>query len=162
MRGFTLIEIVISVAILAGLLSVTIPFFRDFRLNQEIEQTAQTLKTDIRFAQSRALGGVKDTICASSDTLIGWYVRIEGNGYKVLFRCLGVPEFENKSITLPAGMSLGSSIDPNGLLFRPVNKNVAMIDSGGTVSGLLSDVTFTLAKGSKTATVTIRRTGDIL
>lgn len=158
-RGFTLLELVVSIAILSVILTITVPFFRDFRANQELEQTAKTLVTDLRLAQSKAFAGVKD--CgASTEILTGWLVSFSLSSYTITVRC-GSTIGAGRIISLPSSMTLTTNIGSNSILFQPNNKEVALITSSGAITALPSDAIITLTKGAKTATVSVRKTGDI-
>lgn len=158
MRGFTLIELLVALSIASIILGLSITSFADFQSGQELRQAAETLKTNLRLAQNQALSGVKN---CSSGTLVGWYVAPQANAYTIASRCFtssGTP----RTVTLASGITLTTTnIGANSVLFRPINKDVALIDGGGSVSELTSDVGFTLTKGSQSITVWLRRTGDI-
>src|SRR5438552_16993434 len=79
--GFTLIEVLVSIGIIGVLLGLTIPSYTAFKTNQELTQAAQTLKSNLRFAQSQALAGVKPSDCTTDTTmtLVGWYLHL-GSG----------------------------------------------------------------------------------
>lgn len=53
--GFTLIELMVTVAIAAILLTVGVPSFREFIANQRAKTAAQALFTDLTFARSEAI-----------------------------------------------------------------------------------------------------------
>lgn len=164
-RGFTLIEFVISMAILSTLFSLVIPTLADFRANQEIKQATETLITNLRFAQSQAFGGVKDTSCGVSNILLGWYVSINNsnNTYGIYVQCSGISSilYQNKTIALPSGITINYSTGPV-ILFQPINKNAAFLasptDDPATSPNQSS---ITLFKGTRTSTITVRNTGDI-
>ena len=67
-RGFTLVELMVTVSILAILLAIGVPNFRNFMLKQQVAADADTLSSAFRLARSEALkrGGVV-TICPSPD-----------------------------------------------------------------------------------------------
>lgn len=67
-RGFTLVELMVTVAILVILLAIGAPNLRDFVLKQQISADANTLASAFRLARSEALkrSGMV-TICPSLD-----------------------------------------------------------------------------------------------
>ena len=77
--GFTLIELMITVAIAAILLTLAVPNMRDFILNNRITAQANDLLADLALARSEAAKlGIRVTVCTSSNqtscTGDGWGV----------------------------------------------------------------------------------------
>ena len=70
-KGFTLVELMIVVGILAIVSGIMIPSFSTYTRNQTLKQAQENLKSDLRSAQNKALTGT------GSDTLI--------NGNPVLY-----------------------------------------------------------------------------
>lgn len=54
-RGFTLVELVVTLAVLAILTTVAIPSFNNFMANQRVKSSAQGLFTSLNFARSEAI-----------------------------------------------------------------------------------------------------------
>lgn len=66
--GFTLIELMITIAIAAILLTIGVPGFRDLIINNRIASQTNELVTAINMARSEAVKrGEPVTVCASSD-----------------------------------------------------------------------------------------------
>ena len=88
-RGFTLIELIFTLAIAAILAAMAVPSFNSFLLRNKVQSETQSLRADLSFARSKAVAGSQFiTICASSDGLTcnhsndwsgGWIV-FEDNG----------------------------------------------------------------------------------
>lgn len=77
--GFTLIELMITVAIAAILLTLAVPNMRDFILNNRITAQTNDLLADLALARSEAAKlGIRVTVCTSSNqtscTGDGWGV----------------------------------------------------------------------------------------
>lgn len=67
-NGFTLIELMITIAIAGILLAVAAPSFRDLLLNNRIATQTNELISDLALARSEAAKrGVRVTVCTSSD-----------------------------------------------------------------------------------------------
>jgi len=56
-RGFTLLEIVLVMGILAILASVSFGFYRNFARSIELESTSTTLIADLKSAQAKSMAG---------------------------------------------------------------------------------------------------------
>lgn len=89
-RGFTLIELMTAVLILAILGSIAVPSFRSFTVNTRIGTAASELVTAMAFARSEAIKrSSRVEICASTDQTgcsgdtawdPGWIVFDDANG----------------------------------------------------------------------------------
>ncbi|GMR08138.1 MAG: type IVa pilus pseudopilin TppE [Gammaproteobacteria bacterium] len=66
-RGFTLVELLITVAILAIVLTIGVPSFRDFIQNNRLRGITNNLVLDINFARSEAVKrGTQVILCRSA------------------------------------------------------------------------------------------------
>ena len=85
-KGFTLIEILVSVIIIGILTTVGIASYNNFNERRVITEASENLKLYIRLAASKAINNEKDcsvSMCGSLDgcvgnvsekALVGWYV----------------------------------------------------------------------------------------
>lgn len=71
-RGFTLVEILLVVSIIAVLSAFLIPGFSNYTESQSIKQGIEIVKSDLRTAQNKALTGV-NSYSASADY---WGIKI--------------------------------------------------------------------------------------
>ena len=89
--GFTLIELMVTVAIAALLASLAVPSFQSMLAKNSVDSAADALASDMRFARSEAVKRTSSvTVCASSngtsctgaDALwkSGWIVFVDING----------------------------------------------------------------------------------
>lgn len=87
-NGFTLIELMIVVALVAILAAVGVPSFREFIQNNRLATQANTFLTALKLARSEAVKrGVNVVVCASNDQTQcagtwnnGWILFVDGNG----------------------------------------------------------------------------------
>ena len=87
-RGFTLVELMVTLLVLAILLGVAVPSFRDAALSSRLTAYANDLVASAQIARSEAIKrNVDITLCASAGGLAcdaggawegGWIVRTEG------------------------------------------------------------------------------------
>lgn len=110
--GFTFIEVIISVAVIFIIISITFAGYAGLNQRQTLISAGQTLKNILRDAQSRAYTGEMDCdICdcsvGSSSTSLGWYAdfsikEIRGN-------CGAGNDFSNKNFGLSNDINLSAT-----------------------------------------------------
>ena len=67
-RGFTLVEMMTALAVLAVLLAIGIPTFRDVALGSRLTASANDLLASVQLARSEAIKrNLTVTVCASAD-----------------------------------------------------------------------------------------------
>lgn len=93
-RGFTIIELIITVLIVSLVLAFGIPSFRELMASNRITTSANSLVTALNFARSEAIKrnspvticpiGDGDGDCGDSDNWVtGWHVRHDGETLRV-------------------------------------------------------------------------------
>lgn len=73
--GYSLIEVIVVVAIFATLLALAIPAYRRFNSHQELKNIASGVKDQIRAMQNKAINGVVPTNSLRSK----WFMRLQPN-----------------------------------------------------------------------------------
>lgn len=72
-RGFTIVELMIGIVILAILTLLALPTFRDFRANTRIRNTADSIVHGVRMAQVEAIRR-NENVTLEIDPAVGWTV----------------------------------------------------------------------------------------
>ena len=103
--GFTVIEILITVAIIGVLSALVIPYFNSFLTRNELKNESLKMVDMLRRARGQAMSGQDDS---------QWGVHFESGKY-VLFRgtSYSVSDSFNEEISLPAVLTI-STINLNG------------------------------------------------
>lgn len=112
-QGFTLLELLISISIIAVISGSLIPGFSTYSRNQNLRQAQEQVKSDLRTVQNFALTGTE-----SADNLEFWGLSfIQGSGRYEFFTaqtasdCVGDPGYTSykQSEILPAGIVVRSA-----------------------------------------------------
>lgn len=139
-RGFTLIEVLMVVAILAVMASITAPAMRDFIDAQVIKNPASDLYSSLVLARSEAIkrNAPVDLEPAATDWALGWQVKVPSDG-KVLrdqqaYQSVTVAASQAGKITYGGNGRLASSAT-NFRVMAPGNTRIKMrcvsVDASG-------------------------------
>lgn len=162
--GFTLVELLVVLAITVLLAGGGVAAYNNFNQNQILNQATSTLRTNLRDVQNRALSGEKacppcggaDNICNNSDdeSLNGWYIEFTSpRSYRVYGNCASLT-FRSTPFSLPSELSFLTLPSPNPILFKS-------LAHGTNITG---ETTITLrldSNPSNTRTVTVSAGGEI-
>jgi prepilin-type N-terminal cleavage/methylation domain-containing protein len=146
--GFTLIELLVTITMMAILFTFGVAQFLRFARHQELAQSAQELKTNLRFTQNKASAGEKPTACVDV-ALVGHKLVFDDNkNYRIVAVCGG------SEVEIKTGLSLRNDVtlsSGNEVFFKVLAQGVEEAE------------TFTLhhAHGSEWA-VTVTRAGEII
>lgn len=135
-KGFTLVELLITVTIITLLTSFLIPGFTRYSSNQAERQSREQIRNDIRSVQNNALSGVGSTTINTH-----WAIRFDDNsGDYIYFK---TPDTTWGSCTSPIDTTTDSDLMPNNnvirngtvcLFFSFENGDVTYIQNNGAVS----------------------------
>ena len=144
-RGFTLLEIIVSVSILLLLSGLFIVNYNGFSSSQNVKQAASGLMANLQAARTRAAVGAKPSTC---DTLIGYNVAfLNESTYTVQALCDSGTAGDIQTYTLPTGV-----------LFFPVPADITFYALN---HGTKSDETITLEGNNVTMTVSVLASGVV-
>lgn len=147
-RGFTLIELMVAIAVLAILVSVGIPSMVDFVRTNRRAAAVNALVTDLQRARSTAASSGTDVVLCHStngtscsgipdpDWSAGWILFVDDNGDDVDDASDDNGGFDAGEELLSVGARRnGLTMPSNGTAFR-FNPGFGMLDSGsaGTVA----------------------------
>jgi MSHA pilin protein MshC len=140
-KGFTLIE-VIAVLVIAGIIAAVAIFKISSAKTFSVAAEAATLKTQLRFAQIKALGETGT-----------WGIQVNGNSYQLINVAAG-NVVSPATINLPAETSNTHSF--SGAVTATATQNPITFDNFGNPGA--ANISITLTSGSQTAVVNITNT----
>lgn len=116
--GFTLVELMTVVAIVAVLAAASTPSFREMLLNQRLAAAAQAFNSALSLARMEAIQraqSVKVTALAGNEWAGGWAVRTGPDESPQTLRSFGrLPQGVSVDATLGGGFAQGLRYDSNG------------------------------------------------
>jgi type IV fimbrial biogenesis protein FimT len=120
-RGFTLMEVLVALAIAAILFAIGVPMFRNASLGARLSAAANNLLASVQLARSEAIKrNVDVTVCASSDGATcagggGWE-----QGWIVVDTNPDPDVVIQHQESLPAGFKLSQSGGTTPITFQPI------------------------------------------
>lgn len=149
MKGYTLIEILVVLAIMGLLFNFGSAGFRDFARRQALSGTAKNIQGDLRLAQADAATGQKPSGCTTTLDSYSFNVK-SASRYTIEANC-AVSSTIVKDVNLPSGITIQAPLP--GLL------NFKVLSQGTNLTG---DWTLTLSQtGTNPVTVTVTPGGEI-
>lgn len=150
-RGFTLIEILVTLTIMGLLFGFGFAGFRDFSRRQAVASAGRMVIGDLRLAQQKSLSGEKPSGCTGSLLRYDFNRVAGGLSYQIIAVCSGGNNTVN--INLPSGISI-SSFTPNPISFKilgrgtnvPVGTDAAI---SLTQTGTVNTMTITVNSGGE-------------
>lgn len=153
--GFTLIELMITLAVVGILLALVVPNFNETLKNNRLTAYANEFVTNINYARTEAIKrGTTVTICSSNDDDTcsgswqnGWLVFVDNNGNgivdggELIIRVFG--GYEANDVTLDGDTATASFITfrNTGLTTLAGPSNLALCDNRGNTKGKAIEIT---------------------
>ncbi len=153
--GYTLIEILVGITIIALLFSLGYANYRDYARRQALIGAARKLKTDLRLAQEFALSGKKPSDCSVLD---GYRFKIdtspEAETYDIVAVCGGAEkDVDRNDNEVGEGIDI-STANPSSILFKVLGQGTDLDVGGATI-------TFTQEGTGEELSVTVNTNGEI-
>lgn len=121
-RGFTLLEMMVALAVLAILAVVGIPSFNSARLSSQLSSSANEFVATVQVARSEAIKRNRSvTLCASADGESCGSGDDWQDGWIVTFQPVGSSGIEvvARHSALPGGWTVAEATDQKTLVFSP-------------------------------------------
>ena len=127
-RGFTLVEIIVVVGLVAILSAIALPNFNSFMAKRRVNAVVNQLAASVKLARSAAqASGRNASICpvdssgqacvAGNDWSAGWMVYVVGAAPTTVQKIVQVSQLDanNVAVTLPTYTGVGVTIAPTGV-----------------------------------------------
>lgn len=149
-NGFTLIELIVSIAILLLLVLGLIASYNNFNQSQQVGQAARTVKASLKLGQSKALSGLKPA--SGCTELRGYTVSFTGATYSMQALCSEAEGLVGATVNLSLPANISFSPVPGSFTFGVVTRGLL---------GVTSPVTITITGFGKTYTLTVEPNGVV-
>ncbi len=121
MKGFTLIELIVTVGVVLLIAGGVVANYNNYTDNQRLKQAALTLKSDLRFVQTKAFSAEKPGLGCSE--LVGYVISFTSTTYSIQSQCTEGLVGSISTINLPTGISFFPI--PSAMTFRVLTHGIA-------------------------------------
>ncbi|MEK7526575.1 MAG: prepilin-type N-terminal cleavage/methylation domain-containing protein [Patescibacteria group bacterium] len=154
-NGYTLLEILITISILAATFAAGYTGFREFSRRQAVNSVVNSVKSDLNLTQKQALDGKKPPTCDGG--LINYAFQVtSSNTYTISAKCTNSVLI--KSVTLPSGITINPTPSPNPIEFKTIGQGTNI-----TASPASNYATFTILNSqiNYSSQITIGSNGEV-
>lgn len=131
-RGFNLLEVLIVVLVMAVIITVSLPFYRAFGLNQDLKAVSRVLATDLRYAQQLAVTTQVNQsviITTSTNTYIIKNLATQATIRTVIIKnsvtIQSITDLPNNTVTFNA---TGAATSSGTIILKSINERQATIE----------------------------------
>lgn len=159
-KGFTLIELLIVTVIIGILSTIVLANYNSFGGRQEVRDTADDFKSELRKYQNFAISGHKNPDQSGDcdiGTLEAYSVSIDANGYDVSVICPGGTNIDLPRVDLPTGIIANPGCGSPQIRFFPVNEGAEVCGA----PGVPTSVAISFTRDGTTYIVTVNESGEI-
>ena len=151
-NGYTLIEVIVVLAIMGIVFTMGFVNFQDYSRQQALQAVVKSLQTELKSAQGNAIAGKKPAAC--NGVLDGYqFQRTSPTTYQIAAYC-SQNIVTLKTITLPADFTLQAPT-PNPIKFKTLGQGTNI------PAGTTATVTVTQISSGKTRSVSIGENGNV-
>jgi prepilin-type N-terminal cleavage/methylation domain-containing protein len=151
-RGYTLIEVLVSLTIIGLLFGFGYANFRDFSRRQAVVAAGRMVVGDLRLAQQKALSGEKPDGCLGSLETYD-FERVDQSNYKILAACSG-GRVAVKDQAMPSDIFI-SSFSPPTISFKVLGRGTNVPADADAI------ITLTQTGTNNLVTITVKSGGEI-
>jgi type IV fimbrial biogenesis protein FimT len=158
-RGFSLMELMITITVLGILLGLTVPTFREFSQNNSVTAAQNDLVTSFNLARSEALRRNRPvSVCASANGTTCGGATVWGSGW-IAFTDRGAVG----AVDLPNDVILQTWQSPNtNLVFDSGGSTfVQYLPTGMSAAAVTIDVSWTGCSGDRKRRVEVMAAGSV-
>lgn len=160
--GFSLIELLVSISVVAILSGIGLAAFSTFSRRQIVASATRQLLSDLRLAQSKADSNEKTVDCEDADPdedlLLGYKVEVNSTDkqYQISPVCTSTPPpAPIKTVSFSPVITVGIVSNPLTITFRTMRQGVESVGFAN------SKVAISLSAYGVTRTVTVSQSGEI-
>ncbi len=153
LKGYTFVEVLVSLTIVGLLFSFGFANFRDYSRRQALAGVARNLKGELRLAQSKASAGEKPAACSASILSTYSFQIINSTSYKITADCSGGINVDIKTVSFPEGVTMSPA--SGTVSFKVLGQGTNIIAGGSVV------ITLTQVGTNNTSLVTVASGGEI-
>ena len=152
-KGYTLIEVLVSLTVIGILFGFGFASFRDFSRRQQLAGVARSLRGELRLVQGKASAAEKPSGCGTNILSTYSFQILNPTSYKITANCSGEVNVDIKTVNLSGGVTM---LPISGTILFKVLGQGTNIPAGGRV-----EITLTQTGTNNVQVVTVTSGGEI-